>query len=63
MVSPEKYKGENSPINLSDKEFIIEAEKQGNVWESLNGFQDSFNRDDISDMWFIRFINKNSIVK
>lgn len=44
------------PINMTDEQFIQEAEKEGLVW-SVNGFEKQFNSGLVSDNWYIRFIN------
>jgi hypothetical protein len=41
--------------SLSNEEFINRAEDQGLVW-SLNGFEEFYNKEQIPDTWFIRFI-------
>jgi hypothetical protein len=41
--------------DLSDEKFIEHAERQGLVW-SLEGFQEAFNQDGVSDTWIMRII-------
>lgn len=47
---------------LNNKDFHEEAIRQDKVY-SLKAFEDVFNNEDISDLWFIRFINKYSITQ
>lgn len=44
-----------SITDLTDEEFIFEAEEQGLVW-SLKGFEIQFNYGSASDQWIIRII-------
>lgn len=47
IVNVHEYDGENEPIELSNKDFAIEARKQDNVL-SLRSFEVSFNDCEIS---------------
>jgi hypothetical protein len=42
--------------DFTDEEFIEIAERQGKVW-TLEGFERSFNNEEVSDQWVIRVIN------
>lgn len=44
--------------DLENDEFIDIAEQQGKVW-TLQGFENAFNNEQISDTWIIRIITSN----
>lgn len=44
--------------DLNDEEFIDIAEQQGKVW-TLQGFENAFNNEQISDTWIIRIVTFN----
>ena len=46
---------ELSPFELTDEQFMDESERQGIVY-SVQGFQEAFNSDCISDQWYIRIL-------
>lgn len=49
----------DSPYDFSDEKFMLEAEKQGNVY-TLEGFQYAYNEGDINgENSYIRIINPN----
>lgn len=45
----------NDEIPIIDDEFMDIAEQQGKVW-TLEGFERSFNNEEISDQWIIKII-------
>lgn len=47
-------------LNLSDSEFKLKAEDEGFVY-TLENFQMAFNCGEISDEWYIRFLNESLI--
>ena len=44
--------------DLNDEEFIDMAEQQGKVW-TLQGFENAFNNEQISDTWIIRIVTSS----
>jgi len=44
--------------DLENDEFMDIAEQQGKVW-TLQGFENAFNNEQISDTWIIRIITHN----
>jgi len=44
--------------DLENDEFMDLAEQQGKVW-TLQGFENAFNNEQISDTWIIRIITHN----
>ncbi len=44
--------------DLNDEEFMDMAEQQGKVW-TLQGFENAFNNEQISETWIIRIITQN----
>lgn len=44
--------------DLENDEFIDIAEQQGKVW-TLQGFENAFNNEQISDTWIIRIITSD----
>jgi hypothetical protein len=45
-------------VPINDDEFMDIAEQQGKVW-TLEGFERSFNNEEISDQWIIRIITSD----
>ena len=41
--------------DLDDEQFMDLAEQQGKVW-TLQGFENAFNNEQISDTWIIRIV-------
>ncbi len=44
--------------DLNDEEFMDMAEQQGKVW-TLQGFENAFNNEQISETWIIRIVTFN----
>ena len=56
MVNPDELEEETDINNMSDEEFIEEAERQGTVY-SQEGFQEGFNNDDFGSFsYFLRIL-------
>jgi hypothetical protein len=55
-IDIDNYSGSVQPINLSNSDFIDEAERQGLIWD-IKEFEKEFNNGDMSSFnLYIRFI-------
>lgn len=55
-IHPDVTEIEEHIPSLSDKDFMAEAESQGLVW-GLKNFEEAFNNEQVSDVWFIRVVD------
>lgn len=59
-INPDEIPEEQSELfqdllTIDDELWMLESERQGFVWTTQE-FQSAFNFDEISDQWYIRFI-------